>query len=381
MIENFVCSAPWQGMFINPDGDFRVCCAGKSLGNLNKKPLIEIINDTPIQSVRNDILTKGHSSYCTNCMEMEKAQGYSLRHQFIRELSEFDTTVYNPTVTDIRWRNTCQLRCVYCNSEWSSAYASWEGKNIRVSSVDWQQGVLDFLSEHKRHFVTVNMLGGEPLLLKENLDFVRMVDPNITISLVTNLSVDGVEELPVYQELINRSCSWLVSLEATGNRFEWIRRNAKWKTTKRNYENLNTKDAKYPSSKGIHMTYCTYSAFTLVETFDWLREVEPDPNFNQSHISVCLGPDMFNIYNFTPEIKTEAVKEIDRCLEKHSDYLTESQRNILLSIRESLINKMSEVNMTAIRFFKEHIRKSDLEMQSIKFADEWPVLNHLLMRV
>lgn len=381
MIENFVCSAPWQGMFINPDGDFRVCCAGKSLGNLNKKPLIEIVNDTPIKTVRNDILTKGYSSYCTNCMEMEEAQGRSLRQQFINDLSQFDTSTYSPTVTDIRWRNTCQLRCVYCNSEWSSAYASWEGKVQRVSQSDWQQDVLNFLSQHKRHFVTVNLLGGEPLLLKENLDFLKTIDPNTVISLVTNLSVDNIEDLPVYQELQNRACSWLVSLEATGKKFEWIRRNASWEVTKKNYVNLKTKDALYPSSKGIHMTYCTYSAFTLVETFDWLREVEPNPKYNQSHISVCLGPEIFNIYNFTAEIKLAAVAEIDRCLEKHNDYLTESQKNIISNLRESLLNKLSEVNLPVVEQFKEHVRRNDLEMKSIKFADEWPRLNHLLMRV
>ena len=56
---SFICSAPWQGMFINPDGDFRVCCAGQSLGNLNKKRFLDIINDEPIQKVRKDILNKG----------------------------------------------------------------------------------------------------------------------------------------------------------------------------------------------------------------------------------------------------------------------------------------------------------------------------------
>ena len=45
-------------------------------------------------------------------MESEKKQGHSLRNQFLQNLSEFDTTIYNPSVTDVRWRNTCQLRCM-----------------------------------------------------------------------------------------------------------------------------------------------------------------------------------------------------------------------------------------------------------------------------
>lgn len=378
MIKDFVCSAPWQGMFINPDGDFRVCCAGKSLGNLNKKSVIEIINDTPIKSVRNDILTKGHSEYCTNCMEMEEKQGHSLRNQFKQNLNEFDSTVYNPTITDIRWRNTCHLRCVYCNSEWSSAYALWEKNNARVSETNWQQDVLNFLGEHKRNFITVNLLGGEPLLLKENLDFIKMIDPSIRLSLVTNLSVDGVEELPVYKELLNRPCGWLVSLETTNKKFEYIRRNAKWEITKKNYENLNLKNSPYHSNKGIHMTYCIYSAFSLVETFDWIREIEPDSKQNFNHITVLLGPSMFCIYNFPPEVKQAAIAEIDRLIINHGDYLTKVQLSIIQNLRQSLIDKMNYVEQQSIKDFKNHVIQSDIEMFPIKFADEWPELNSLL---
>lgn len=372
MTKNFICSAPWQGMFINPDGDFRVCCAGQSLGNLNKKRFLDVINDEPIQKVRNDILTKGYSDYCINCMESEAKQGHSLRNQFLQDLSEFDTTSYNPTITDVRWRNTCQLRCMYCNSEWSSTYASWEGRTTPVSEIEWQSEVLDFLNEHKRHFINVNLLGGEPLLIKENLEFLKMMDSNTRISLVTNLSVKNVEKLPVYQELLKKSCSWLISLEATGKRFEWIRRNAKWDVTKYNYESLPVEN------KGIHYTYCIYSAFTLVDTFDWLREVHPDSKSNHSHISVLLGPNTFNIYDFTPAIKKAAIKELENCLDKHADYLTNNQTNIILSIKESLTNRLEEVNIQSINSFKEHVRRQDLEMAPIKFSEEWPELSNLL---
>ena len=150
MITDFKCSAPWQGVMINPDGDFRVCCAGKSLGNLNKTSIENIVNGETLRTVRNDILTKGHSTYCTNCMESEEKSGKSLREQFKQDLAEFDTNTFIPTTIDIRWRNTCQLRCGYCNSEWSSAYAQWEGKIDRVSEKDWQQNVLEYLKNNAK---------------------------------------------------------------------------------------------------------------------------------------------------------------------------------------------------------------------------------------
>lgn len=373
--KNFQCSAPWEGMFINPDGDFRVCCAGQSLGNLNKNSLEDILYGEELTNVRNDILTQGYSDYCTNCMESEEKSGKSLREQFKTDLNEVDTSKFIPRNIDIRWRNTCQLRCGYCNSEWSSAYARWEGKTERVSVVDWQRDVLDFIANDKTSIEVANFLGGEPLLLKENVELLDCIDPSIHISLVTNLSPKDIETLPVYQKLINRKTSWLVSLEATGNKFEYIRRNAKWETTRTNYENLVPGPG---SSKGCHMTYCILSAFSLVEVFDWLYELNPDPRLNTTFPSVLLGPEKFSVYSFPPEIKQLAIEELDRLLEKHGDYINEITTNFVNATKQSLIDSMNDWKPAFVRDFMRYVEQSDREMSPISFKEEWPEVHAIL---
>ena len=379
MTKDFKCSAPWEGLFINPDGDCRVCCAGQSLGNLNKTTLEEIVNGETLSTVRNDILTKGHSNYCTNCMESEEKSGKSLRDGFLKDFTDFDTSKFIPRTLDIRWRNTCQLRCGYCNSEWSSAYAQWEGKTIRVSEKDWQTNVLDYIKKDSE-IHTLNLLGGEPLLLKENLELLDQVDNKTSIGIVTNLSVVDVETLPVYQKLKTKFAAWLVSLEAIGNKFEYIRRNAKWSVTKSNYENLEL-DEITNGHKGCHMTYCILSAFSLVEVFDWLYEVDPNPETNHSFISLLLGPSEFAIHSFPAEIKILAINELDRLIEKHDDFLNQQTKDFIVSTRQSLIDCLHEYNITAIENFKRYIHQSDVEMAPIKFSDEWPDVYKILMRV
>lgn len=379
MTKDFKCSAPWEGLFINPDGDCRVCCAGQSLGNLNKTTLEEIVNGETLSNVRNDILTKGHSNYCTNCMESEEKSGKSLRDGFLKDFTNFDTSKFIPRTLDIRWRNTCQLRCGYCNSEWSSAYAQWEGKTIRVSEKDWQTNVLDYIKKDSE-IHTLNLLGGEPLLLKENLELLDQVDNKTSIGIVTNLSVVDVETLPVYQKLKTKYVSWLVSLEAIGNKFEYIRRNAKWSITKSNYENLEL-DEFTNGHKGCHMTYCILSAFSLVEVFDWLYEVDPNPETNHSFISILLGPSEFAIHSFPAEIKVLAINELDRLLEKHNNFLNQQTKDFIISTRQSLLDCLHEYNQVSINEFKKYIEKSDVEMAPIKFSDEWPEVYEILMRV
>ena len=372
--KNFQCSAPWEGMFINPTGDFRVCCAGKSLGNLNDKSVEDILYGETLTSVRTDIIEQGYSDYCTNCMESEEKSGKSLRAGFATDLSTVDTSKFTPKTVDIRWRNTCQLRCGYCNSDWSSAFARWEGKSERASAKDWQQDVLSFLSNDKKSIKVVNLLGGEPLLLKENIELLDYIDNDTLVGLVTNLSIENVETLPVYQKLIERNSSWLVSLEAVGNKFEYIRRNAKWEITKSNYQNLPV------SGKGCHMTYCITSAFSLVEVFDWLYEVDPNPATNTTFISVLLGPDKFSIYSFPPEIKQLAIDELDRLVEKHGSFINDITKNFVDATKESLLDSMNDWSPMSVKHFMEYVKQSDVEMAPISFEEEWPEVYAILKR-
>lgn len=364
-------------MFINPDGDFRVCCAGKSLGNLNNSSLEDILYGPKITKVRTDMLNQGYSDYCTNCMESEEKSGKSLREQFNTDLSQIDTSKFIPKNIDIRWKNTCQLRCGYCNSEWSSAYALWEGKTERVSAIDWQRDVLDYIARDKTSIEVANFLGGEPLLLKDNIELIDYIDTSIHASIVTNLAAKNIHVLPVYQKLINRKASWLVSLEATGNKYEYIRRNAKWETTKSNYENLKLNEY---SSKGCHMTYCIMSAFSLVEVFDWLYEHDPNPNNNHTFPSILLGPGQFAIHSFPSEIKKLAIEELDKLIEKYDHYINDITKNFVISTRQSLLDGLDDWSPEMVREFMSYVEKTDSELVTITFKDEWPEVHAILER-
>jgi MoaA/NifB/PqqE/SkfB family radical SAM enzyme len=388
IIEDFKCGAPWQGLFVNPDGDCRVCCAGKTIGNLNKDTIENIINGPIISQVRKDILTKGHSAYCLNCMESEKTSGKSLRESYDTDLSKIDTTKFNAKILDIRWWNTCQLRCVYCNSNWSSSYAIWEGKTARVSKRNWQQEVVDFLKSGDTNFRDLHFLGGEPLLLRENIDLIDMAGPEARLGLVTNLSIENVDQLPVYKKFISRPTNWLVSLEATGNKFEYIRRNAKWNITKSNYEKLvNTTDKHINTSIGCHLTYCIFSAFSLTDTFDWLREIHKVKDENTSFVSILLGPTLFNIMYYPLPVRELAVKELDLLMDKHSDFLNDMTINSIKNLRKSLLEEshpvpeMDKSPLDLVKELLEFVEKTDLETYPVTFKEEWPELYQVLINI
>ena len=68
------CSAPWRGLHIRTNGDILTCCAGqKSLGNIHKDKLEDVLNGPMIKEVRKSIKNgKLHKDYCSRCIEIKK---------------------------------------------------------------------------------------------------------------------------------------------------------------------------------------------------------------------------------------------------------------------------------------------------------------------
>lgn len=378
IIENFKCSAPWEGLFINPDGDLRVCCAGKSLGNLNKTTLVELLNKGDLKKLQDDILTKGHSTYCNACMQMEKVQGRSLRDGYNKDLSDVDTTKFKPAILDIRWRNACQLRCLYCNSSWSSTFAQWEGKTTRASERDWQPEVLDYIRENKpKKFKHIHMLGGEPFILKENEQLLDMAGNEENVGIVTNLSIPDMHTLPLYEKILSKNCSILVSLENIGNKFEYVRRNGIWLETEKNYKRLLELR---PGRLGCHMTYNLLSAFTLVETFDWIRSMHPEKGDNRTLLTILLDPHRFLVTDFPKEVKQLAIDEFDKLEEKHHDWLSDVQKQFITFQRQALVDNLDNCVADSVFDLLKYTRKTDVDMGTITFANEWPEVYKILTK-
>jgi len=377
MSKKFLCSAPWQGLFVNPDGSFRICCAGDDIGNLNTQTLDEVLASPILTKLQDDMLNQGYSDYCHTCVELEAVSGKSLREQFKTDLTVVDTTEYNPTNIDVRWRNTCQLRCGYCHSSWSSTYAAWAGDTTKYNTRDWQTELLAFLRkadpDTRYHFVA--MLGGEPLLLKENIELADIIAPDTLICILTNLALPKLDTNPVYKKLINRNMSWFVSMENIGNKLEYTRRNAKWEVVDANYRKV-LREHTPGSAIRCHMTYCILSAFTLCETFDWCYSVETD--HNEHALAILTGPGEFNVLSYPREIKELAIKEIDTTMTKHAGYLVPGQTDFLTSVRATLMGCLDTYNIADIKRFKEYVDESDKTMAPISFASEWPEVAAIL---
>lgn len=337
MRHNF-CSYPFESFFLYTNGDVKFCCASKNtLGNISTDKLVDILHNTDATEIRKSILNGEWHSNCSYCQEIEKTGATSQRNT-ISEFDIKDEHDFKLIHFDPRWSNTCNLSCVYCDSFFSSKWASIKGEKYSQDRHLAEESVYDFILNNKDSVKKVQLLGGEPLLQKQNT---RLLDilPEIEVYVLTNLTVD-LDTNSVAQTLLNSpKVSWGVSFETIGDRFEYIRHGADWNKFENNlatvYERTNRK-------LNAHPVFFLLSSLRLLEYCDYVFQSE---YIDRVYWQGLITPAAIDIFSAKPEIKKLALTQLDRVIEKYEHSHTDNISD-LYNFRSSLLDNNTQSNGT-----------------------------------
>lgn len=155
----------------------------------------------------------GHG--CEYCRNIEQAGGVSDR-QFQNQIPdiyppELDTdpsaTVVDPVILEVFFSNTCNLRCVYCSADCSSAIQQENSRfggairaeeNFEYQDNRYQELVPKFwqwMHTRGQRLKRLQVLGGEPFLqsdVDQLVDYFKLRPcPDLEYNLVTNLMLPG----------------------------------------------------------------------------------------------------------------------------------------------------------------------------------------------
>ena len=266
------CAAPWRGLHINPRGDIKTCCAGNPnmLGNLNSSSIEQILNGDKLKEVRNALKNGEYHEYCYGCMDRERRGGDSERSWHNRVNDDFDidaaTLDYEyATLIDVRWNKTCNLSCNYCGPADSSKWSEIKKQPIPAENRHYYTDVCDFIEKHYDKVKEVALVGGEPLLLKENERLLDVIPKDCVVTIITNLS-NSLEDNRIFQKLSTRNkVGWSISFDNIGDRFEYVRHGAKWETMLHNLDLVQGLMKNNGHWGGIHAVYNLYNATRLQE--------------------------------------------------------------------------------------------------------------------
>ena len=366
---NNFCKAPWSNLFVDTDGKVRFCCPGGYIGDLNNQTLEEILYSDKVKQIKTEIINNEPTDYCKNCRRNEQTCGESLRKSFdhINVSSEIlaSNSAFELKSLDIRWNSLCNLACVYCNEKFSTVWQKYLNIPQHQTSAPYYEEILDFVKNNKDNIEQVFMLGGEPLLNKENIDLCSIIPDNCQVRIFTNLK-SNLHTNKVFKKLKNRPfVQWVLSFENINERFEYVRLGASWEQHKNNVKLVNSIEGHGISTMSV---YCIYTALCLTELFEFAN----DNALNLSFMNINQ-PSFMNILNFSEQIKQAAVAQIDLVLS--TDYPNiqhrQSSNVFLKTIRDTIVN--SPANNCNSEFL-EWCDKFDNEYAKGKksFADLWP---------
>lgn len=316
------CASPWRGLHLNFEGQIQTCCAAHpnmlsprndddTLIKVNRS-IESVLQGEVIKEIRSTI-KKGilHPKYCYNCIKNENA-GFASEREWHNNISpDFDCTTaelddHTPALIDVRWNNTCNLACTYCSEYFSTKWASIKGEKYNQTINTDYEKIINYIERHKDTVKEVAMVGGEPLMMKENDRLLDILPDDVLITVITNMTTD-FDKMPVPKKLLKRSrVGWSMSFDNIEDRFEYVRWGSSWQQLDKNVTTVSQRMQNSQQHGGIQAVYTIYNCTRLCE----LKKYAEDKNITITWQHV--HGDQLDPHKHNSAIKELAVAEIKR---------------------------------------------------------------------
>ena len=368
------CYAPWTNIHINPRGIYKTCCGGNiELADLRHIPIQSVIKSHKLNEIKQAILNNQEHPNCTNCLRQEQMSNASERGWY-DDISREAVLVVNSAEDqyiqnlDIRWSNTCNLSCTYCGHDASSQWATY--KKIPVERLDYSdtmQSILDLLDQNRSSLKNLGLLGGEPLLQKENDLLLDVVGPDVHINLITNLSVP-LENNRIFKKLLEKNhVVWDISFDTVEEKFEYVRHGANWEKQLANIRYLQNAIKDKPGHLiGVAGVYSVYNALDLSSVHEYFKQNNlPSPRWNELN-----HPEILAVVNLPERYRLRAAEELEKSISYHS---WPRQRKFLSDMAVNLRNTNNQsVNCDSL--YQWHLDQETTFWPNFKykFAELWP---------
>jgi len=308
------CPAPWNNLYIHPDGTTATCSVGKTItGDLKNQKIDDIVkNNDKLKEIQTAMLNNKFHSNCINCQALESSNDeYSLRKHYKKRIIQFDNLdqydIPNGNIhissLDIRHENTCQNACVYCGPELSSRWA--KELSIKIEKPDDESDIKEFILDNISNLKEIYLAGGEPLVNK-NFESVlnKLYDVNPDCKVRINSNIKNLNT-PVYEISKKfKNLQYTISMEAVDEQFEYIRYPQKWHEFKKNYNKI-IKEIPYYN---FNMVLNILNPYGLFDSIDFL--LENNTHENSFIITHAHRPNWCNINHLSEHILNTFV---DKC--------------------------------------------------------------------
>lgn len=337
--KNF-CPIPWTGLMYNFDGTVKTCIRSSAeIGNIKNQPVEEIVNNIKNINTRFNMIINEPGVRCSPCYELETNKNsfdiISDRVFYLKELKTVDKSLYDSPTSfelnkiDVRWSNLCNFACVYCSPEFSSKWANELVIKLETPTEQQKNEFKSYIFKHATQLKHVYLAGGEPLLMKENLELLELLkekNPSVNLRVNTNLSKVDTKIFDLICAFKN--VHWIVSVESIGDEYDYIRFGGKWDNFLENLLTIKTLDHKIT----FNMLHFILNYMSIFKCIDFLKK--HGFHNNSFVLGALIAPEFYNIRNLPDNMLNLVEKELTFRINENPGFLLENgYRNILEYIK------------------------------------------------
>ena len=366
MADNF-CIMPFVHAFVTPN-IISPCCA--YTGDLKYNSKEQYWESTQLKHIQNNMLDNKRDPGCEICWKKEDRGFSSLRqhsnqiyNEHIQEVKKQSVASW-PFYIDLRLGNLCNLKCRMCISEWSSQIAT---EILDNPNEDWidnpQQKIIELDDDtwnilHKWiPFVRrVFMTGGEPTIIKKNLEYIDKIvasghSKDVELIFTTNATNINKAFKDVAKEF--KSVSYNVSIDAVGDLARYIRYPSSWEVIDKNLRAIGSGVSFNTTIQWLNMT-------RLDEIFNYIENCGID--FGGVWFQLVTDPAYLDPIHAPKFMKEKCITDITNFLnrpflqdEKYKNILYGELKNSLEQTKAYLTK-----NIDNVKYTKEFLKRMEI---------------------
>jgi len=354
--KNF-CVIPWTGFQVEPDGGVKNCIISKdTIGNLSDQGIHDILKKN--SEVKKQMLSGQFPKTCDGCYLQEKHRqkdfgSISSRLYYAKEITPHiskelleDHKNFDLKHVDVRWSNKCNLACVYCGPMYSSKWGTELGR--KQQRFDYDDSLKTYLFDNITSLKNVYLAGGEPMLMKQNKDFLELLlekNPEVHIRVNTNLSKTHTGIFDLLCQFKN--VHWTISVESIEQEFEYIRFHGVWQDFLDNIKIISGLKHKI-SFNMLYFVLNYKSVFSTIRYFQSLGF-----HNNSFVLGPLYAPSELNILNLPK-------KTLDECIALFQKEISANPGFLLQNSYENVLSYLTETDFHAnIELTKQRLISMD----------------------
>jgi MoaA/NifB/PqqE/SkfB family radical SAM enzyme len=344
--QNF-CILPFIHQEKKFNGTFHVCCYGDQLQSDSKNDnSLQSFNSKKMFEIRSAMASGKRHEACNFCYKQEDKGIISPRHRenntwfnwsdthlaIEKCLNNFaDNNEMRPISYDLRYSNTCTLKCRMCNSSSSSSINAeykkinhlwpekfWNADNPRINHD------IEFHADIQK----IYLAGGEPLVEPLNLELLESAaeyNPNLVILINTSLNLVNDRFFNVLNKF--KYLTLVVSIDGTYRINDYIRNGSNFEIVKQNIKKLEHHDIMFSTCVSM------YNIFNIKNLIQFINDEFSEYAVNHG-INLVNDVEELGIENVPYELRPALINELHEALTIAKKFPAEGLQNCILTLSQ-----------------------------------------------